>query len=67
MILQSRGMGRLAVAFIIPTILWIEHGFGVTTVFACVAVLLAVAALSVNWIGPEPRGVALDILAPPTA
>jgi MFS transporter, putative metabolite:H+ symporter len=63
----ASGMGRLAVAFIIPTILWIQNGFGVTTVFACVALLLVIAAFSVNWIGPEARGVSLDVLAPPTA
>jgi MFS transporter, putative metabolite:H+ symporter len=63
----ASGMGRLAVAFIIPLILWIQNRFGVTSVFACVALLLVVAALSVTWIGPEARGVALDVLAPPTA
>jgi MFS transporter, putative metabolite:H+ symporter len=63
---MASGMGRLATAFIIPTILWIQHGFGVTTVFACVAVLMLIAAVSVTRIGPESRGVALDALAPPT-
>jgi MFS transporter, putative metabolite:H+ symporter len=63
----ASGMGRLAVAFIIPAILWIQNNFGVTSVFACVAVLLVIAALSVTRIGPEARGVALDELAPPTA
>jgi MFS transporter, putative metabolite:H+ symporter len=63
----ASGMGRLAVAFIIPTILWIQSNFGVTSVFAGVAILLVVAAFSVAWIGPEARGVSLDVLAPPTA
>jgi putative MFS transporter len=62
----ASGMGRLATAFIIPVILWIQNGFGVTTVFACVTVLLVIAAFSVTRIGPEARGVALDALAPPT-
>jgi putative MFS transporter len=62
----ASGMGRLATAFIIPAILWIQNGFGVTAVFACVAILLVIAAFSVARIGPESRGVALDLLAPPT-
>jgi MFS transporter, putative metabolite:H+ symporter len=62
----ASGVGRLATAFIIPAILWIQNGFGVTTVFACVAILLVVAAVSVTRIGPEARGEALDVLAPPT-
>jgi hypothetical protein len=38
----------------------------VTAVFAAVAALLVIAALSVTRIGPEARGEALDVLAPPT-
>ena len=63
---MASGAGRLATAFIIPTILWIQHGFGVRTVFACVAIMMLIAAFSVTRIGPESRGVALDALAPPT-
>ena len=62
----AAGMGRLATAFIIPAILWIQDGYGVTAVFAAVAALLVIAALSVTRIGPEARGEALDVLAPPT-
>jgi MFS transporter, putative metabolite:H+ symporter len=62
----ASGVGRLATAFIIPAILWIQNGFGVASVFACVAALLVIAAISVTRIGPEARGEALDVLAPPT-
>ena len=63
---MAAGTGRLATAFIIPAILWIENGFGVTAVFACVAVLLVIAAWTVTQLGPEARGMALDAIAPPS-
>ena len=33
----ASGVGRLATAFIMPTILWVQNGWGLTTVFACLA------------------------------
>ena len=30
----AAGVGRLATAFIMPTILWVQNGWGLTTVFA---------------------------------
>ncbi len=61
----AQGTGRLATAFIIPAILWIQTGYGIGMVFACVAIVLLIAATMVNFIGPETRGVALDEIAPP--
>ncbi|MGD0432925.1 MAG: MFS transporter [Acetobacteraceae bacterium] len=61
----AQGVGRLGAAFIIPSILWIQQGYGINTVFACVAAALVIAAVTVNLIGPETRGVALDEIAPP--
>ncbi|HZQ12010.1 MAG TPA: MFS transporter [Pseudolabrys sp.] len=62
----ASGIGRLATAFIIPTILWIQTGYGLTTVFACLAVALVIAAISVTQLGPEARQKSLDEIAPPT-
>jgi MFS transporter, putative metabolite:H+ symporter len=62
----AAGVGRLATAFIIPTILWIQNGFGLTTVFACIAAVLVIAAVSVTALGPESRQKSLDEIAPPT-
>jgi MFS transporter, putative metabolite:H+ symporter len=62
----ASGVGRLATAFIMPTILWIQTGFGLATVFACLAALLFVAAISVTQLGPEARQMSLDEIAPPT-
>jgi putative MFS transporter len=61
----AQGVGRLGAAFILPAILWVQVGYGIDTVFACVAAALVIAAVSVTMIGPESRGVALDVLAPP--
>lgn len=63
---MAAGTGRLATAFIIPAILWIENGFGVSAVFISVAVLLVIAAFTVTQLGPEARGLALDAIAPPS-
>ena len=63
---MAAGTGRLATAFIIPAILWIENGYGVSAVFISVAVLLVIAAFSVTQLGPEARGMALDAIAPPS-
>jgi putative MFS transporter len=62
----AQGAGRLATAFIIPAILWIQTGYGTTAVFIAVAIALVIAAFTVKLLGPEARGVALDELAPPT-
>jgi len=62
----ASGVGRLATAFILPTILWVQNGWGLTTVFACLATLLFIAAVSVTQLGPEARKKGLDELAPPT-
>jgi putative MFS transporter len=61
----AQGAGRLGAAFIIPAILWIQTGYGIDAVFACVAIVLVIAAATVNLIGPEARGMPLDVLAPP--
>jgi len=62
----AAGVGRLATAFIIPTILWIQNGYGLTTVFVCLAIVLVIAAGSVTQLGPEARQKGLDEIAPPT-
>jgi putative MFS transporter len=62
----AAGVGRLATAFILPTILWVQNGWGLTTVFVCLAILLFIAAVSVTQLGPEARQKGLDELAPPT-
>ncbi|HEX3504032.1 MAG TPA: MFS transporter [Xanthobacteraceae bacterium] len=62
----AAGVGRLATAFIMPAILWVQNGFGLTTVFACLATLLFIAAVSVTQLGPEARQKSLDEVAPPT-
>ena len=62
----AQGAGRLGTAFIIPAILWIQTGYGTDAVFGAVAAALVVAAFTVTLLGPESRGVPLDVLAPPT-
>jgi putative MFS transporter len=62
----ASGVGRFATAFIMPTILWIQTGFGLATVFACLAALLFIAAIAVTQLGPEARQRSLDEIAPPT-
>jgi MFS transporter, putative metabolite:H+ symporter len=62
----ASGVGRLATAFIMPTILWIQTGFGLMTVFSCLAALLFIAAIAVTQLGPEARQRSLDEIAPPT-
>jgi len=61
----AQSMGRLGTAGIIPAIPWIQHLYGVNAVFACVAAMLVIAAVTVNLISPETRGLALDEIAPP--
>ena len=62
----AAGVGRLATAGIVPGILWIQTGFGLTAVFVCLAVVLVIAAVSVTQLGPEARQKSLDEIAPPT-
>jgi putative MFS transporter len=62
----AAGVGRLATAGIFPAILWVQNGFGLTTVFVCLAVVLVIAAYSVTLMGPEARQKSLDEIAPPT-
>jgi putative MFS transporter len=62
----AAGVGRLATAFIMPTILWVQNGFGLMTVFVCLAILLCIAAYSVTQLGPEAKQKGLDEIAPPT-
>jgi peptidoglycan/LPS O-acetylase OafA/YrhL len=56
----------LATAFIMPTILWVQSGYGLTTVFVCLAILLVIAAGAVTQLGPESRQKGLDEIAAPT-
>jgi MFS transporter, putative metabolite:H+ symporter len=62
----ASGVGRLATAVILPSIVWIQTGFGLTTVFACLAALLFIAAIAVTQLGPEAKQKSLDEIAPPT-
>jgi len=62
----AAGVGRLATAFIMPTILWVQNGYGLMTVFVSLAILLLIAAVSVTQLGPESRQKSLDEIAPPT-
>ena len=62
----ASGVGRLATAFIMPTILWVQNGYGLMTVFVSLAILLFIAAVSVTQMGPEARQKSLDEIAPPT-
>ena len=63
---MAAGVGRLATAGIIPAILWIQTGYGLTAVFACLAVVLLIAAFTVTKLGPEAKGLGLDEVAAPT-
>ena len=62
----AAGVGRLATAFILPTILWVQNGWGLTTVFGALATLLFIAAVSVTQLGPEAKQKGLDEIAAPT-
>lgn len=62
----AAGVGRLATAFIMPTILWVQSGYGLITVFVCLAILLVIAAAAVTQLGPEARQKGLDEIAQPT-
>ncbi len=62
----AAGVGRLATAGIVPAILWVQNGWGLTAVFVCLAIVLLIAAVSVTQLGPEARQKGLDEVAPPT-
>ena len=64
---MAQSAGRLASAGIIPGILVIQNGYGITAVFVAIAVMLVIAAVAVTQVGPESRGLALDEVAAPTA
>ncbi len=63
----AAGVGRLATAGIFPAILWIKNGWGLTSVFVSLAIVLLIAAVSVIFLGPEAKQKSLDEIAPPTA
>jgi hypothetical protein len=50
----------------VPGILLIRTGFGLTAVFASLAVVLVIAAVAVTQLGPEAKQKSLDEIAPPT-
>jgi len=62
----AAGVGRLATAGIVPGILLIRTGFGLTAVFVSLAVVLIIAAVAVIFLGPEAKQRSLDEIAPPT-
>jgi putative MFS transporter len=62
----AAGVGRLATAFIMPTILWVQNGYGLVTVFVCLAILMVIAAGAVTQLGPEAKQKGLDEIAAPT-
>jgi putative MFS transporter len=62
----SQAAGRIAAFFAIPGFLWIQRAFGLNAVFIAMAIIVAIAAIAVTQVGPEPRGLALDEVAPPT-
>lgn len=60
---MAAGVGRLATAAFIPTLPWIQGEFGLAAVFVTVAALLCIAALSLNFIGPETKRLSLEEVA----
>ena len=62
----AAGVGRLATAFIMPTILWVQSGYGLMTVFVSLAILMVIAAGAVTQLGPEAKQKGLDEIAAPT-
>lgn len=63
----SQAAGRIGAFFAIPAFFWVERSFGLNAVFIAIAIIVAIAAIAVTQVGPEPRGLALDEVAPPTA
>jgi putative MFS transporter len=62
----AAGVGRLATAIIMPSILLVQETSGLTTVFVCLAILLIIAAVAVTQLGPEAKKLGLDEIVPPT-
>ncbi len=62
----AAGVGRLATSGIVPAILWVKNGWGLTTVFVCLAIVLVIAAVAVIFLGPEAKQKGLDEIAAPT-
>jgi putative MFS transporter len=62
----AAGVGRLSTAGIVVAIPFIQNHWGMTAVFVCIAIVLAIAAVSVTQMGPEARQKGLDEIAPPT-
>jgi putative MFS transporter len=62
----AAGIGRLATAFILPSILLVQTTYGLMTVFVCLAIMLLIAAGAVTQLGPEAKQKGLDEVAPPT-
>jgi MFS transporter, putative metabolite:H+ symporter len=60
---QSGGRIGAALSFYIIAVL---QGYGLGYVMTGIAVLLAIAAIAVTQISKETRGLALDVIAPPT-
>jgi hypothetical protein len=44
----------------------VQSGYGLMTVFVCLAILLLIAAGAVTQLGPEAKQKGLDEVAPPT-
>ena len=63
---MAAGVGRLMTAWILPTVLWIQTGYGITTVFVCIAIVLLIASFSATLLGLESKRLGLDQVAPPT-
>jgi putative MFS transporter len=63
----AQAAGRLGAFFAIPAFFWVQNQYGLNAVFIGIAIIVAVAAVAVTQVGPEPRGLALDEVAPPTA
>ncbi|WP_347557387.1 MFS transporter [Robbsia sp. KACC 23696] len=64
---MAAGIGRLATAGFVPALPMIQHAYGLTAVFACIAGLMAIAACGLPLIGPETRRRSLDDIASPRA
>jgi MFS transporter, putative metabolite:H+ symporter len=60
---MAAGIGRLATAGFIPAIPWIQSQFGFLAVFATIAFMLCVAAVSINLVGPETKRRSLEEVA----
>ena len=63
----AQAAGRLGAFFAIPAFFWVQNQYGLNAVFIGIAIIVAIAAVAVTQVGPEPRGLALDEVAPPTA